>query len=262
MNQSPSTRRAFTLGLATLPLGLVAHARAADDAMAANPPADGEGISQRAAAIHQEVLFAAAPERIYRTLTRADLFDRVVRASAAAAAVLKPGAPPTRIQPVAGTPFQLFGGYLSGRQIELVSNQRIVQAWRMSDWEDGVYSIVRFELAKSKNGTRLVLDHTGIPDSERAGCSGVRQRTLAARTIASACRRSGPGRRNTPRAEIRRRIDKVMVQRIGASISSACPFRSSGTRPNRPSKEIAALPRKKPRTRSVSNAVSVCAFGQ
>jgi len=54
-----------------------------------------------------------------------------------------------------------------GRNIELVPNRRIVQAWRPRNWPDGVYSIVRFELKKAGAGTRLVLDQTGIPPGHR-----------------------------------------------------------------------------------------------
>ena len=162
-NRSRSARRAFALGFAALPLGI---ARAADDSMRANPPTDREGISQRAAAIHQEVLFAASAERLYRLLTKADEFDRVVRASAAAGAVLQPGAPPTRIEDVVGTPFQLFGGYLSGRQIELVAGERIVRVWRAASWEAGRFSLATFVLRPEGTGTRLVLDHRAFPDDQ------------------------------------------------------------------------------------------------
>ena len=35
---------------------------------------------------------------------------------------------------------------IEGRNVEIIPNQRIVQAWRPSHWDPGVYSIVRFEL--------------------------------------------------------------------------------------------------------------------
>jgi activator of HSP90 ATPase len=35
-------------------------------------------------------------------------------------------------------------GHVVGTHIELVPNQRIVQAWRFPVWEPGTYSIVRF----------------------------------------------------------------------------------------------------------------------
>jgi activator of HSP90 ATPase len=71
--------------------------------------------------------------------------------------------PPAQITAEAGGAFAIFGGFVTGRQIELVPNVRIVQAWRPADWAAGVYSIARFELAQQGSGTLLVFEHTGFP---------------------------------------------------------------------------------------------------
>jgi len=63
-----------------------------------------------------------------------------------------------------GGAFTLFDGHIIGRNIELVPNQRIVQAWRVVDWPAGVYSIARFELKSQGDGTQLVFDHIGFPE--------------------------------------------------------------------------------------------------
>ena len=60
-------------------------------------------------------------------------------------------------------PFSLFGGHITGRQVELVPNQLVVQAWRAKTWPAGVYSIARFELSAEGANTRLVFDHDGFP---------------------------------------------------------------------------------------------------
>jgi hypothetical protein len=39
-----------------------------------------------------------------------------------------------------------------------------VQAWRVVDWNPGVYSIAKFELTEQGPGTRIVFDHTGFPE--------------------------------------------------------------------------------------------------
>ena len=83
--------------------------------------------------IHQEVDFNAAPARIYEILLDAKQFSACTKDTA-------------EIQPRAGEPFKLFGGRIEGRNIELVPNQRLVQAWRPAYWPAGVYSIVKFEL--------------------------------------------------------------------------------------------------------------------
>lgn len=70
---------------------------------------------------------------------------------------------PASISPEAGGAFTCWNGQIGGRNIELIPNQRIVQAWRVSNWPEGVYSVVRLDLSARGKGTHLVLSHTGIP---------------------------------------------------------------------------------------------------
>jgi activator of HSP90 ATPase len=63
---------------------------------------------------------------------------------------------------VGGT-FSIFGGHIVGRHLELLPDERLVQAWRVPDWKPGIFSIARFQLNKQGSGTRLVFDHTGFP---------------------------------------------------------------------------------------------------
>jgi len=63
----------------------------------------------------------------------------------------------------------MFGGVIVGRNIELVSGQRIVQAWRPTHWSPGIYSLVRFELKAQGSDVTVVLDHTGFPEGDFAG---------------------------------------------------------------------------------------------
>lgn len=122
-----------------------------------------EELSHSSESIHQEVHFKATRKRVYQALTDAKQFDHVVKLSDAAKTRMPPGAPPTQISPEAGGAFSLFGGIIVGRNIELTPDARIVQAWRPAYWDPGVYSIVKFELADSGTGTKLVLDHKGFP---------------------------------------------------------------------------------------------------
>jgi activator of HSP90 ATPase len=77
-------------------------------------------------------------------------------------------AAPAEIGPKAGDTFSLFGGHIVGRNIELTPSQRLVQAWRTTDWPVGVYSVVRFELRSQGAQTLVVFDHTGFPAGESA----------------------------------------------------------------------------------------------
>ena len=125
-----------------------------------------EEISHTAESIHQETLFPASPERVYQALLDTRQFNKVTQLSAAMRSGMAPGAKPTQISREAGGAFTLFGGYVTGRHVELVPNQRIVQAWRAGSWSPGVYSLAKFELGVRGPGTLLVFDHTGFPVGE------------------------------------------------------------------------------------------------
>ncbi len=103
--------------------------------------------------IHQEVAFAVRPDQVYEVLTDDREFSRATGAAA-------------KIGTLEGEAFSCFDGMIGGRQIELVPDQRIVQAWRARHWEPGVYSIVSFSLREDGYDTILVLDHTGFPIEE------------------------------------------------------------------------------------------------
>ena len=79
---------------------------------------------------------------------------------------MAPGKNPTEISRQVGGAFKLFGGHIVGRHIELVPNQRIVQAWRVVDWNPGVYSIVTFELTEQGSNTKILFDHIGFPEGK------------------------------------------------------------------------------------------------
>lgn len=106
-------------------------------------------------ALHLEVAYRASAERLYEAL----LDERRFTAWSGAEA---------RIERSEGGAFRLVGGRVSGRNIELVANRRIVQAWHVATWAEGAYSIVRFELHPTAEGTRVVLDHSGFAPEDLA----------------------------------------------------------------------------------------------
>jgi len=125
-----------------------------------------EQISQSEESIHQETMFKASRKRVYEALTDTKQFDKIIQRSPEMRAGQSFGTSPTAISREAGGAFSIFGGHIVGRQIELVPNERIVQAWRVVDWERGVYSIAKFELVEQGAGTKLVFDHTGFPKGQ------------------------------------------------------------------------------------------------
>jgi len=136
-------------------------------AMAEEPaPVIVEEISHSRESIHHEVLLSAAPQRVYRALMDAEQFQKVIMLSAAVKSGMVKAGSMAQISKDAGGTFSLFGGIISGRNIELVPDERVVQAWRASDWPPGVYSVARFELRSHLKGTKLVFDHTGFPPGD------------------------------------------------------------------------------------------------
>jgi activator of HSP90 ATPase len=105
-------------------------------------------------AIHQENMFAATPNRIYEVFMDSKQHTEFTANGDA------------NISNVIGGEFSCHGGRIQGRIIELVPNQRIVLAWRVNTWNEGVYSIVKFEFRQEGSQTRIVLDHTGLPEAE------------------------------------------------------------------------------------------------
>jgi activator of HSP90 ATPase len=113
--------------------------------------------------IHQEVDFTASPQQLYQALLSSKQFCEF--------AILNGEftAKSAQIDSTVGGAFTIFDGHIAGRNIELVPNQRIVQAWRVKDWQAGVYSIVVFEFKPQDKGTHLVFDQTGFPDGLHDG---------------------------------------------------------------------------------------------
>lgn len=122
-----------------------------------------EEISRSQESIHQELWLQTSPARVYFALTDSEQFQKLTLLSAAVNSGMVKSTTLAQIRPEVGGAFVLFGGIISGRVIELVPNERIVQAWRAADWPPGVYSIARFELRAEGPGTRLLFDHTGFP---------------------------------------------------------------------------------------------------
>jgi activator of HSP90 ATPase len=148
------TRRQVIAGIAATMGSMVAGSRAS--ALAQQPAMQQKPASaanQARTSLHYGIDFKASPQRIYGALLDARQF--------AAFSGL-----PAEIDSKPGGAFSLFGGQIVGRTIELVANRRIVQAWRPTHWDPGVYSIIRFELKPRGSESTLAFDHIGFPAGE------------------------------------------------------------------------------------------------
>ena len=63
-----------------------------------------------------------------------------------------------------GGKFSAWDGYIFGTTLELTKNQRIVQAWRTSEFpDDAPDSHLEIVLKEVKGGTKIALTHTNMP---------------------------------------------------------------------------------------------------
>jgi activator of HSP90 ATPase len=163
------SRRALTLGIAALPVAIAATTRtlAATDA-AKSVAGASDGLSHSAASILQQVDFDATPPRVYEALTTAKQFEAITRLSDAATLLDAVNAKPTSISNETGGAFTLFGGYIVGRNLQMLQGQRLVQAWHAGSWNAWEFSIVDIALTQAAGKTRLILSHRGFPSDAGA----------------------------------------------------------------------------------------------
>jgi activator of HSP90 ATPase len=109
--------------------------------------------------IHQEIKFKVSPQQLYETLLSSSRFSACTKKSFDIFSSTS-----ANIESTVGGAFSAFDGHIIGRIVELVPNQRIVEAWRVVDWPAGVYSIVKFEFKQQGTGTELIFDHIGFPE--------------------------------------------------------------------------------------------------
>ena len=102
--------------------------------------------------IRLDAVFEVDASRLYDILLDSDQFSAFT------------GGAPAHIDASEGGAFSMFGGVITGRNIELARHKRIVQAWRAGNWPEGVFSIVRFDIVGEGAGSRLTLTHTGFPE--------------------------------------------------------------------------------------------------
>ena len=152
---STPARRAVVASLATAIGGLAAGSCVWGKSQQKMTEPQSTGAEDLLTYLHQELDIGASPQRIYDALLDSKQFSAF-------------SGEPAEIDRKVGGAFSMFGGKIVGRNVELVPNQRIVQAWRPANWDPGVYSIVKFELKGRGSNTTLVLDHTGFPAGDFA----------------------------------------------------------------------------------------------
>jgi activator of HSP90 ATPase len=101
--------------------------------------------------IKQTVIFKALPHDVYEALMDSKKHAAFSNSKA-------------EISREVGGEFTAYDGYISGKNLELVPDKKIVQSWRAVDWEAGYYSRVTFSLIPVHEGTRLDFTHADVPN--------------------------------------------------------------------------------------------------
>lgn len=66
-----------------------------------------------------------------------------------------------------GDSFSAWDGYITGTNIELVENLKIVQSWRTAEFDNSDEdSLLTIEFKEVDDGTELVLTHSNIPEGQ------------------------------------------------------------------------------------------------
>lgn len=101
--------------------------------------------------IIQSVEFNTTPDFIYQMLMDEDLHADFTGAEAT-------------IDPSEGGEFDVWDGYITGRNTELIPNKKIVQEWHASDMPEGHISLLTIELSSVSNYTTLLkMTHANVP---------------------------------------------------------------------------------------------------
>lgn len=71
------------------------------------------------------------------------------------------------IDPKKGGNFTAWDGYIQGKNLELVPGRKIVQSWRTAEFPSrSPDSRLEVLLEKAKDGTKITIFHTNIPDGQ------------------------------------------------------------------------------------------------
>ena len=97
---------------------------------------------------------SAKPEEIYNAWLSSDGHSQMTGS-------------PAEVDPNIGGEFKAWDGYIWGKTLEMEPHQRILQAWRTSEFpEESPDSRVEILFEKADSETKLTLIHTDIPEGQ------------------------------------------------------------------------------------------------
>jgi len=105
--------------------------------------------------IKQIVQFKTTPAQLYEAILDPKIHAKFT------------GAKATGSMKVGGK-FTAYGDYISGINLVLEKDKKIVQEWTSTDFPKGHKTEVTFEFLPAKTGTKLVFTQTNVPDGNYA----------------------------------------------------------------------------------------------
>ena len=106
--------------------------------------------------LQQTVTFKATPREVYDMLMVSKKHQSL-------------SGEPAKISPKVGGKFTAWGKHISGFNLALDPDKKIVQAWRATGWWPDHHSIAIYDLAKVRGGTKLTFTQIGIPPKRYSG---------------------------------------------------------------------------------------------
>jgi len=116
-------------------------------------PGSSQQINLKTKTIRQSVLFKSSPHEVYELLMDSEKHAGFTGEGA-------------EISREVGGMVSAYEGYIEATNEELIPDAKIVQRWRSSEWPDGHYSTVTFELKRTTGGTRLSFTQSGVPEED------------------------------------------------------------------------------------------------
>jgi activator of HSP90 ATPase len=103
--------------------------------------------------IEQEINIKCTPQALYEAFMDSKIHSKFTEGKA-------------KISRDIGGNFSIFEGTINGQNIELIPDQKIVQAWRSEgeNWPKGYYSTITLIFESTDEGTLIKFTHVDVPE--------------------------------------------------------------------------------------------------
>ena len=103
--------------------------------------------------IEQEIVIKTTPHEIYEAFMDSKIHSKFTESK-------------VKISREIGGSYSVFEGDLTGKNVELIPDKKIVQTWRSEgeNWPKGYYSTITINLEPVGSGTLIKFTHVDIPE--------------------------------------------------------------------------------------------------